>query len=69
MLLQWLLWLYIAGQHPYASAMCLKVRLLTGTPWTEQEHRAFLAGLEKLGKVLDYAERSIFCIPLAEIQF
>lgn len=24
--------------------------LLSGVPWTEDEHRAFLAGLERLGK-------------------
>ena len=36
--------------------MFLKVSVLAGTPWTEQEHRAFLAGLEKLGKVLDNAQ-------------
>lgn len=38
------------NMHVYLSLEQLTVLLLAGVPWTEEEHRMFLLGLQKLGK-------------------
>ncbi|GFP86513.1 hypothetical protein PHJA_000795100 [Phtheirospermum japonicum] len=38
-----------------------------GRPWSEEEHRSFLVGLEKLGKEKKRRRSSVFDIPLADV--
>lgn len=43
-------WLHREHSFDFRKLENLIVSLFTGVPWTEEEHRMFLLGLQKLGK-------------------